>query len=93
MPGSLERIPVKALGYADQSNQMEAMKREWMMEESSDWGMPSKSSAAARLPEFVAPPVTAKDSLSATKPPSPKVLEEMPALPMPESKPRIGLGN
>lgn len=93
MPGSLERIPVKALGYADQSNQMEAMTRQWMMEESSDWGMPSKSSAAARLPEVAAPPVTAQDSLSATKAPSPKVLEEVPALPMPESKPRIGLGN
>lgn len=93
MPGSLERIPVKALGYADQSNQMEAMKREWMMEESSDWGMPSKSSAAARLPEVAAPSVTAQDSLNAPKPPSPKVLEEVPALPMSESKPRIGLGN
>ena len=90
MPGSLERIPVKALGYADQSNQMEAIKRSWMMEESSDWSMPSKSSAAARLPEVASPSATGRNGVTAAKPPSPNVLEDVPGLP--ESKPRIGLG-
>lgn len=93
MPGSLERIPVKALGYADQSNQMDAMKRSWMMEESGEWSMPARSSAAARLPEIAAPPAASQDNSSGGKPPAPKVLEEVPALPLPDSKPRIGLGN
>jgi TolB-like protein len=93
MPGSLERIPVKALGYADQSNQMEVMKRNWMMEESGEWSMPSRSSAAARLPEIAAPPAVSQENSAGSKPPAPKVLEEVPALPLPDSKPRIGLGN
>ncbi len=93
MPGSLERIPVKQLGYADQANQMEAMKRSWMMEESGDWGMPSRSSAAARLPEIAAPSTSGAGAASSAKAPAPKVLEDLSALPPIESKPKIGLGN
>jgi TolB-like protein len=91
MPGSLERIPVKALGYADQASQMETMKRNWMMEEAGEWSMPARSSAAARLPEVTAPPAVVQDNTASSKPAAPKVLEELPALP--EAKPRIGLGN
>lgn len=92
MPGSLERIPVKALGYADQSNQMEAMKRNWMMEESGEWSMPARSSATARLPELATQPLVSPDNSGSGRAPAPKVIEEVPALPMPDSKPKIGLG-
>ncbi len=93
MPGSLERIPVKALGYASQQNATEQMHQRWMMEES-DW--PGMNGAgrlpAAALPSAPVPNVPTIQTIP-SKPTTPKVVEEPAPLAVEEPNLNVGLGN
>jgi len=70
MPGSLERIPVKHLGYADQ-NPLDAMRRSWMMEESGPEGPSRYGGLAPQLPPQP-PPLLQQEQLLPAPPPPPQ---------------------
>jgi TolB-like protein len=66
LPGALERIPVRHLGYSTvPTNLHDAQRKRWEMEES-EWTMPSRgvvpSSPSAALPELQVESPTAKSS-------------------------------
>jgi TolB-like protein len=90
MPGSLERIPVKHLGYADQ-NPFDAVRRSWMMEESGPnsanrfGSMMNKPLTEPLLPKE--PEVSAETQVN---PGSPTVLGELE--PSITEKPRVSIG-
>lgn len=95
MPGSLERIPVKHLGYADRSP-LDAMRKSWMMEESGpeSFGrnrgiVPEKMPSEVSEPELpsVQPPAVSPEEQAGL----PKLLgnEESPAM---VEKPRLSIG-
>jgi TolB-like protein len=90
MPGSLERIPVKHLGYADRSP-LDAMRRSWMMEEA---GPELSNRFGAMAPQQMPEPALPK-AAEATEPldttaTTPTVLgESEPAI---VEKPRLSIG-
>ncbi len=96
MPGSLERIPVKHLGYAN-SNPLDAMRRSWMMEESGPEGFNRTGALVApqnqvQLPEPALPTNAQPAEPSASNPSVPKVLEEVEPSVVEKPRPSIGLG-
>ncbi|MFN4894415.1 MAG: FlgO family outer membrane protein [Pseudomonadota bacterium] len=102
MPGSLERIPVKHLGYSDRSP-LDAMRRSWMMEESgpetlSNRGAPLQQPLAAQgldpqtMPEASLPKVGDANQDSDPQPSTPKVLGEAEAGMVEKPRLSIGLG-
>ena len=92
MPGSLERIPVKHLGYAQQ-NPFDSMRRNWMMEESGP-EEPSRYGALPALPKQMEPSVEtpADQPLNSNDNKTPNILEDVPTNPVDKPKPAIGLG-
>jgi len=100
IPGSLERIPVKHLGYAGEASPFDAMRRQWLMEEGGTAPMqPSLQAAplvpqAPNLPEPHVPAalLDAKPESKDVKPSSPKVLDEPDAGADVSARPVIGLG-
>jgi TolB-like protein len=100
MPSSLERIPVKHLGYAGEASPLDAMRRQWMMEEggSSPMQQPFQTSPlvpqAPNLPEAPAPTalLEGKSDPKDEKPSTPKLLEDAQAGADPSARPVIGLG-
>jgi TolB-like protein len=92
MPNSLERIPVKHLGYASEVNSMEAMRRQWMMEESDSGGFSNSYGASPVIPAAPVPPVTNDPSAVESKPTTPKVLPESEVKPVEKPELAIGLG-
>lgn len=92
MPGSLERIPVKHLGYADRTP-LDTMRRSWMMEES---GPETSNRLGAMVPQQMPEPALPKaaestealDAGAAT----PKVLGESEPAIIEKPRPSIGLG-
>jgi hypothetical protein len=92
MPNSLERIPVKHLGYASEANSMEAMRRKWMMEESDMGGLSNSYGASPAIPAPPAPPVTNDPAAVTSKPTTPKVLPESEPKPLEKAELAIGLG-
>jgi TolB-like protein len=94
MPGSLERIPVKHLGYANQ-NPYEAMRRSWMMEES----MGDSASRYPNQPQLpqppaakVLPPSEDPQGADAAGGVTPKILDEGEVKEPSKPAPAIGLG-
>lgn len=93
MPGSLERIPVKHLGYANQ-NPFESMRRNWMMEES----MGDQSNRYGISPQLPQPPAAKAVAPSepvggeAASGTTPKILEEGELKDSNKQAPAIGLG-
>lgn len=90
MPGSLERIPVKHLGYASQSNPGEQARQRWIQEES-EWQFGTSGSAGSRLPEPSLPMLS--NMPSKNQPTAPKVLDDTSVKSDDSPKLRIGLGN
>jgi hypothetical protein len=90
MPGSLERIPVKHLGYAE-SNSMDAMRRQWMMEESGFGAFSNGLRGPAGMTAPSMPQITNDPAAGEAKPTTPKVIEE-PAKPVEKADLAIGLG-
>jgi hypothetical protein len=91
MPGSLERIPVKHLGYAE-SNPFDAVKRSWMMEESGPDGANRFGSMMNKHQTEPLLPTTPEQAVETeVNPGSPKVLGELeqPAI---TEKPRVSIG-
>lgn len=90
MPGSLERIPVKHLGYASQNNFAEQAHQRWMREES-DWQFGNSGGAGSISPQPSLPSFSnaAPKNQSAV----PQVLEDTPVKPEDSAKLKIGLGN
>jgi TolB-like protein len=87
MPGSLERIPVKALGYASQHNPTDQMHQRWMMEES-DW---SAMNGSGRMPAASLPVMPAPSGPSQST--TPKVMEEPAPVAAEQPNLSLGLGN
>jgi hypothetical protein len=100
IPSSLERIPVKHLGYAGDSSPLDAMRRQWLMEEGGAAPMPPSFQAAplaSQVPNLPEPPAPAalldnKPDSKDLKPPSPKVLDEQESVADASARPVIGLG-
>ena len=96
MPGSLERIPVKHLGYAN-SNPLDAMRRSWMMEESGPEGF-SRAGALAphhnsnQIPDAALPKIAEPTDSVQPNPIVPKVLGEGEPSIVEKPRPSIGLG-
>lgn len=91
MPSSLERIPVKHLGYANETNPMDVMRRQWMMEEGG--GLPSGNRVGAlSIPAPIVPESPAEIPQPEAKSTTPKVLGEADAKAVDEPKLAIGLG-
>lgn len=90
MPGSLERIPVKHLGYANEANSLE-MRRQWMMEEGGP-GLSTGALGAAALPDPVVSESRKESASIEPKPTSPKVLGDEQVPSAEEPKLAIGLG-
>lgn len=96
MPGSLERIPVKHLGYAN-SNPLDVMRRSWMMEESGPEGF-SRAGALAphhnlnQIPDPALPKVAEPTEALQPNPIVPKVLGEGEPSIVEKPRPSIGLG-
>lgn len=91
MPGSLERIPVKHLGYAE-SNPFDAVRRSWMMEESGPDGANRFGSMMNKHQTEPLLPTTPEQAVETeVNPGSPKVLGELeqPAI---TEKPRVSIG-
>jgi TolB-like protein len=96
-PLSLERIPVKHLGYSQQSPPLDAMRRQWMMEEGGAGWMPQSGASIQSAPQEAAlpePPAPAALSpgKDPSKPTTPRVLEDLEPVAEPGAKPAIGLG-
>lgn len=92
MPGSLERIPVRHLGYADR-NPLDAMRRSWMMEESGS-DMPERQGVTGALvPQPLTEPALPK-RLEPTESGSvgPELLGENEPAIVEKPRPSIGLG-
>jgi len=87
MPGSLERIPVKHLGYASQTTPLDSMRQRWMMEES-DWRQGGGYEIQPSVPEPTLPKESAKVAST-----TPKVLEDIAPKTEEQPKLKIGLGN
>lgn len=87
MPGTLERIPVKALGYASQQNPTDQTHQRWMMEES-DW---SAMNGSGRMPSASLPSMPAPSGSS--KSTTPKVMEEPAPVAAEQPNLSLGLGN
>jgi len=98
IPSSLERIPVKHLGYAGDSNPFDAMRRQWMMEEGAGFSGPNLPSSnggangAAALPLPLVPEPLREPSSSDPKTTTPKVLDQESSRNVEEPKLAIGLG-
>jgi TolB-like protein len=101
VPSSLERIPVKHLGYAGESSPLDAMRRQWLMEEGGQGLMQAPLQAAPlapqvpSLPESPAPAAlsASKDDSKGLKSTTPQLLDEQGSAPADRSaKPAIGLG-
>lgn len=90
MPGTLERIPVKQLGYASYQNPMDPMRQRWMAEES-EWGSSAAPSVHGGLPEAALPTITNESKRPSVT--SPKMVEEPSAKPSDQADLKIGLGN
>ncbi len=97
MPGSLERIPVKHLGYADQ-NPLDAIRRSWMMEESGSdlnrYGaqMPQKLVPQPIVPEVSLPKPSDTAEKSGANAAVPQVLGESEEASLDKPRLAIGLG-
>lgn len=96
MPGSLERIPVKHLGYAD-SNPLDLMRGSWMLEESGSEGL-SRAGALGSPQNLVQIPDPALPKIAESNDPvdasssAPKVLGEGEPSIVEKPRPSIGLG-
>jgi TolB-like protein len=94
MPGSLERIPVKHLGYADQNDSMDVLRRKWAMEEGGGLsGSPSGMNSQSSLPIPAIPQITNGAVGGEGKPSVPKVLGDDSAKNADKPDLAIGLGN
>jgi TolB-like protein len=96
MPGSLERIPVKHLGYAD-SNPLDAMRRSWIMEESGPEGFNRAGSLVPQQGSVQAPdpalPKTIEPARAVESDPmAPRVLGDIEPPIVEKPRPSIGLG-
>jgi len=90
IPGTLERVPVKQLGYAAYQNPMDPMRQRWMAEEAG-WGSSAPPSAPSGLPEAALPTITNQSSRLSES--SPKMVEEPSAAIQGQAELAIGLGN
>jgi TolB-like protein len=105
VPTSLERIPVKHLGYSEDASPLDAMRRQWLMEEGG--GLPMNTSPmspslqgaplAAQAPSLPEPPspsalLGTKSDTADGKPTTPKVLEQVEPAADASARPAIGLG-
>jgi hypothetical protein len=101
VPSSLERIPVKHLGYAGDASPLDAMRRQWLMEEGgSAPGQQGLQTAplvpqAPNLPDLTGPTALLDNKVElkeANKPTTPKVLEDGESAAGASARPVIGLG-
>jgi TolB-like protein len=100
VPSSLERIPVKHLGYAGDASPLDAMRRQWLMEEGG--ASPGQTGLQAAplapqppsLPDSAGPTALLDNKLEPKdmKPSTPKVLEDVEPVADPSARPVIGLG-
>lgn len=92
MPGSLERIPVKHLGYSERSP-LDSVRRSWMMEEMGAEGSGQMYRPMPQLmPEAALPKAPQPAEPQALNPTTPKVLAESEPAIIEKPRPSIGLG-
>ncbi len=96
MPGSLERIPVKHLGYAN-SNPLDTVRRSWIMEELGPEGLSRAGALVApqnlgQMPDPALPKNTEPEESAESKPEISKALGEGEPLIIEKPRPSIGLG-
>lgn len=95
MPGSLERIPVRHLGYADR-DPLDSMRRSWMMEEAGPDPLQRQGAAGTLVPQLLTEPVLPKPleltEPTENQPKEPELLGENEPAIVEKPRPSIGLG-